>query len=390
MVTGAPIADATLRLLIFSGMPRLSRLLLGGSALIAAPLLALPAGLSLPLAESPALCPTPSRPSGATRVAAAAASRVIVISVDGLRPDAVAALGPAGAPVLHRMRADGASTHNARADWSRTVTVPNHASMLTGRGVEGRCGHGWTGNVEPEPGETLHTNRGAYVASLFDVAHDAGRRTALFASKSKFQVFDLSYASGAGRADSTGVDDGPDKLDHYAYLHDTDALTDSLVRTLQSAPFDVAVLHLRDPDSKGHKSGWDLSPGSPYLSAVRAVDGLVGRVLAAIERDPDRVRTTVILTADHGGLENGHGGASDVESFTVPFYVWGAGVAEGADLYLLNPSARDDPGTERPAYSDTVQPVRNGDAANLALDLLGLASVPGSTINADDAPLRVR
>ena len=371
-------------------MTRLSRLLLGGSALFAAPLLALPAGLSLPLAESPALCPDRPVPSGRARVPAAVASRVIVVSVDGLRPDAVAALGPASAPALHRMRAEGASTHNARADWSQTVTVPNHVSMLTGRGVQGACGHGWTDNADPEPGQTLHTSRGAYVASLFDVAHDAGRRTALFASKSKFRVFDLSYASGTGRADSTGADDGPDKLDRFVYLDDTEALTDSLLRTLRTTPPDVTVLHLRDPDAKGHAAGWDLTPGSPYLEAVRAADGLVGRVLAAIERDPALRRTAVILTADHGGFEGGHGGASNAETFTVPFYVWGAGVAEGADLYLLNPGVRADPGTERPAYSDRVQPVRNGDVANLALDLLGLASVPGSTVNGDDAPLRVR
>jgi hypothetical protein len=61
--------------------------------------------------------------------------------------------------------------------------------------------------------------------------------------------------------------------------------------------------------------------------------------------------------------------------------VWGAGVADGADLYALN-TDRAAPGTGRPAYSATRQPIRNAEAANLVTELLGLPAVPGSRINA--------
>jgi hypothetical protein len=55
--------------------------------------------------------------------------------------------------------------------------------------------------------------------------------------------------------------------------------------------------------------------------------------------------------------------------------VWGPGIAHG-DLYAMNPSYAD-PGRRRVTYAGE-QPIRNGDLANLALDLLGLDPVPGS------------
>jgi hypothetical protein len=57
--------------------------------------------------------------------------------------------------------------------------------------------------------------------------------------------------------------------------------------------------------------------------------------------------------------------------------VWGAGVANGAGLYRLNPDYAD-PGRRRTRYGAARQPVRNGDVANLTTDLLGLPAVRGS------------
>ncbi|MFC1642507.1 hypothetical protein ACFL5O_07445 [Myxococcota bacterium] len=54
------------------------------------------------------------------------------------------------------------------------------------------------------------------------------------------------------------------------------------------------------------------------------------------------------------------------------------GVPGNADLYSLVAQTRTDPGDGRPSYTDPKVPIRNGDAAHLALDLLGLPSVPGS------------
>lgn len=78
----------------------------------------------------------PAAPAGATPV-----GHVIAISVDGLLPEAPARLGPEGAPAFHRLMREGAFTTEARTDPDLANTLPNHATMLTGRGVRGPAGH---------------------------------------------------------------------------------------------------------------------------------------------------------------------------------------------------------------------------------------------------------
>ena len=331
--------------------------------------------------------PPDDQPPG--RLGDADAIRYVVhVSVDGLRPDAVTGRPADELPAFARLRLEGAFTHNARTDAGFRNTLPNHATQLTGRPVAGDGGHGWTLNADPEPGATLHSNAGAYVASVFDVVHDAGLATAAYISKSKLSLFDASYDGAHGAPDATGADDGRDKLDVF----DVDASTGTLVRRvvadLRSDPAAYTFVHLRDPDATGHAHGWSLRPTSRYLRAVQRADDRIGRVLAAIEADPRlRGRTAVVVTADHGGSGRDHQ-SERAEHFTVPFYVWGPGISP-ADLYALNAETRADPGTENVGYDAGRQPVRNGDAANLALALLGLGPVPGSTIGAEH-PLRVR
>jgi predicted AlkP superfamily pyrophosphatase or phosphodiesterase len=317
---------------------------------------------------------------------AATAGHVILISCDGLRPDVVGVLGKERLPSLHRLVREGASTKRARADVTHTVTLPNHTCMITGRGVAGGSGHTWTDNVSPRLGEMLHRNKGAYLASMFDVAHDHGMRTALYTSKTKFVLYDRSYDERNGREDKVGVDDGKDKIDDFVFIEDTDALVARFLAAMAKQPYQLSMLHLRDPDTAGHASGWDLTEGSPYLVAVEHVDRLVGRLLAAIDADDYlRGKISIILTADHGGqLETKtHVDPKDPRNFTIPFMVWGAGVEGGVDLYEINQPNRKDPGTTNPHYEAEGPPaIRNGDAGNLALKLLGLPPIEGSTINA--------
>jgi len=310
------------------------------------------------------------------------ADYVIHISVDGLRPDGITALGKSNLPNFYRMRIEGVFTDNARTDYDYTITLPNHTTQLTGRGVVGAAGHNWTSNTDPDPGETLASNKGSYIAGAFDVAHDNGLRTGEYAGKSKFSLYATSWDATNGAPDATDVDNGRNKIDVYVNDEDTAALVSNLVADMTAQPFQYVFLHLRDPDSAGHSSGWNVTPGSDYSTAIKAMDDRLGEIFNLIDSDSRLTnRTAIVLTADHGGKGTDHSNPTLAEDYTIPFYVWGPGVISGGELYALNPSTRLNPGTSRPAYTNSVQPVRNGEAANVALKLLGLGPVPGSTID---------
>jgi len=300
---------------------------------------------------------------------------VVLVSLDGLNPAAITMLGPSGAPTFYRLMAEGASTLNARTTVERTQTLPNHASISSGRKVGLPGGHGVSFNEDP--GTTIHDSAGQYVASAFDVVHDNGGTTALMAGKDKFAFYDRSWAATTGAPDTTGPDNGRDKIDSYLKASSTTTTT-TVVSELGSAPRDFTFVHFHETDTAGHLSGW-LSP--EYLAAVSAADAQVDRILDAVAADPDLAdRTVVIVTTDHGGIGLFHNDATLAENYTVPLFVWGAGIDTGADLYALNPD-RLDPGTTQPAYTAPVQPIRTGELANLVTELLGLGPVPGSTFN---------
>ncbi len=219
------------------------------------------------------------------------------------------------------------------------------------------------------------------MASVFDVAHDNGLRTALYASKTKFSLYQVSYNAANGAEDKTGPDNGPSKIDQFVYEAKSPALTAAFVAAMKAKPFNFTLFHIAETDTAGHdlKGGWG-SP--PYNEAVKMADGCLGALMDLAGKDPTlRGRTVIILTADHGGKDFNHVIATYPYNYTIPFGVWGAGVKAGADLYALNPKTRADPGQDRPDYKAAVQPIRNGDVGNLALKLLGLGPIPGSTIN---------
>jgi len=310
---------------------------------------------------------------------------VVIVSVDGLRSDALIAAPRETIPNFRRLM-KGPHTLNARTDPTQTVTAPNHICMVTGRSVTGPAGHGWIVN-EPLPGSLLRGKDHAYFAGIFDVAHDHGLHTAFFGGKIKFSLFDRTWDGEHGAPDTTGPDDGRDKLDAFFLSGAQNHITDAALKDLAGGfPRSLVFIHYPGPDGAGHRFGWNLTAGSPYMQSVAAVDKELGRVLDAIDSDPAlKGRTALLLTADHGGGGPllSHYNIHLWINYIIPFLVWAGEDGPAADLYRLNPGTRRDPGISNPATgAPGPPPIRNGEIGNLGLQLLGLPAIPGSTLGA--------
>ncbi len=305
---------------------------------------------------------------------------VITISCDGMGSSYMQSMMDAGKmPNLQKFASEAAGTTNARADYDITVTLPNHVSMVTSRPILGKQGHNWKSNTDPKKGQTLHPANGITVSSVFDVAHDNGKRTGMWATKSKFSLFKVSYDAEHGAPDTTGPDNGRTKLDQFVYETASSNVTARFISDMTSHPCNYAFVHFGEADGVGHESGWG---SDAYFNALMNLDACIGRIMNMVKTDPLlKNKTAVIVTADHGGELKQHAHPNNPLNYTIPFFVWGAGVTKG-DLYRMNKATRSCPGYSRPGYAAKPQPIRNSDAGNLALSLLGLGPIPGSVVNA--------
>jgi predicted AlkP superfamily pyrophosphatase or phosphodiesterase len=307
----------------------------------------------------------PGRDGGAgeraEREAAQAERKVLAISIDGLNPDALATLGPAKTPNLHRLIDEGASTLNARTAFEKNITLPNHTGMVTGDPIAAEGGHGVTWNVG-DPSRSIAPDED----SVFTVAHEAGLSTAVFVTKQKFELWQRAWE---------------DDIDLFVPIDDHEKLVAKAAEDLSDEQRDLTFVHLSLPDVAGHASG-GMSPA--YLKAVEESDAQVGELLDAVDADPGlKKELDVILTADHGFKPGVTNHSEKVyENYRIPFVVWGPDAEADADLYELNADDYRDPGKRRPGY-DGPQPVRNADLGNLALDLLGLGPIETSDIGKD-------
>ena len=246
-----------------------------------------------------------SSPMDMTRMTVPAASitrNVVLVSIDGLRPDAIEHFA---AVTLQRLIREGSYSSTARTILPST-TLPSHTSMLSGEPPEA---HGVVWN------NVVTAKEGVIEAStIFSVARAHGYRTAAFFSKAKFGplqrpgTLDYSQAPGGwfGRWSSVRT-----MGDVRSYLE-------------KERP-NLLFVHLSDPDRAGHRAGW---MSEAYGQAVRDADAAVGDLVRTANAAYGAGNYALLVTADHGGHGHNHG-SSDPRDVTIPWIAWGQGVSAG-------------------------------------------------------------
>lgn len=250
--------------------------------LVACLLASIACGGGSPVAPTPMATPTPTPPPPS--------ARVVIISIDGLRAEA---LTRTSVPNISALAARGASTYQAQTIMPAT-TLPSHSSMLSGYSVA-QHGINW---------DDWQAAKGLIrVPTVFQHANDRGLRSVMLVGKEKFKH--LQCLGGQ---------------DTFKVMAPDDAAIANEAITQMATDFRLMFVHLPQVDLTGHELGW---MSASYLAQVSRTDLAVGAIVAALPP-----ATTVILTADHGGNGRTHG-ANPVTDVPIPWIAVGPRVPQG-------------------------------------------------------------
>ncbi|RJO68391.1 nucleotide pyrophosphatase [Nocardia panacis] len=292
--------------------------------------------------------------------AAATTPKVVLIGLDGLMYHKVQQVR---ARNLLRLAAEGLLTRGSIAPHT-TISGPSWATVLTGV---------WDGKHGIRDNEFDAAPFARYPSVFTRLKrHDP---TLKLHSITTWDRLALISASGEQRADVVMVT--PESPHDPKEIATDCATADSVVTAVTRFAPDFLFTHLDQVDRAGHRSG---GASEDYLEAVHRIDGLVGRIVAAVDAraaaHPSE-RWTVLVTADHGHTpRGGHGGQTEDE--TTNFVIArGPDFAPGATgvrtLVDLTPTILDLHGAPPAGYADGVS-LREGPAAHPLSG--GLAAAP--------------
>lgn len=213
---------------------------------------------------------------------------VVLVSIDGVRPDAI---DPVRCPNLTALAGRGAASMQARSVMP-SITLPCHMSIFHSVPPSR---HGITANqylplARPLPG-------------LVEVLRAAGKRSAFLYGWEPLrdlcrpEMLAYSYFREPARDGS----------------HDA-AIGREAVRVLREEHYDFLFVYYGSVDETGHWHGW-MSP--QYLDQLARVDQLLGELLAALP-----AAATVLVQSDHGGHDRTHGSDSPAD-MTIPWLAAG-------------------------------------------------------------------
>ena len=222
-------------------------------------------------------------------------NKVILISIDGMRPDG---LKECGNPYVAELEKMATYCYGGRS-MEPSVTFPCHFSM--------------THSVTPQRHGILtntYVPQVRPVTGIFERIKDAGGVSAMFYGWEPLR--DIALPGSLKFATY---------VEAYTKESSDTVLTDEALRVIGENKPDFAFLYMVETDEKGgHDSGWMTEE---YLRRISIAVDNVKRVIEAFGDE-----YSFIIMADHGGHNRTHG-TTMPEDMTVPLFFIGAPFARG-------------------------------------------------------------
>ncbi|MBQ6907934.1 MAG: alkaline phosphatase family protein [Clostridia bacterium] len=224
--------------------------------------------------------------------------KVILVSIDGMRPDG---LKQCGNPYVEELQKKASYTFSARTVYP-SITLPCHMSLFH--------------SVPPERHGTvtnLYVPQSRPISGLCEQLKYAGKVSGIFYGWDPIR--DVARPDSMMRGEF---------IFSYSFDHTDDMLTDSALEYIKCKKPDFVFLYMVETDQKGgHDHGW---MSEPYLDCISRAISNVKRVIESVGDE-----YTVIVTADHGGHDRDHGSDMD-EDMTIPMIFYGEDFEAGKEL----------------------------------------------------------
>ncbi len=204
--------------------------------------------------------------------------KVLIIGIDGCRPDALLA---AETPNLDTLIDDGLVSYQAQT-CEFTVSAPGWSSMLTGV---------WPNKHGVKDTSFDGADYGSY-PHFFQRLKEA-REDAVTASIVNWEPINQEILSGCDLSSRHSLDV---------------EVAQAAVNLLANQDPDVLFVHFDEVDNAGHATGYGVD-STGYLEAVSRADGVIGSVLTGVRQREtyDNEDWLVLVSTDHAGIGRSHG-----------------------------------------------------------------------------------
>ncbi len=224
-------------------------------------------------------------------------TKIILISIDGMRPDGMLQCGH---PFVKKLMEFSAYTLQGKTELP-SVTLPCHTSMFYSLPPQR---HGILTNTYTPPVRP--------VDGIVELLHRADKTCAAFYNwepiRHLWRSETMTYST---------------FIDSEAEPTSDEMLAEAAISLIKRNQPDFLFLYMVETDNKGHRFGW---MSKEYLTQISDALENVRKIVDSVDED-----CYVIVTTDHGGHACTHG-TDCAEDMTIPMFFLGKGFAPGQKL----------------------------------------------------------